>query len=337
MQFADFVRLLGRLDEEFSCANSRFFRTTLYANEEVSRYLRDHFVLHWKSVRPVPKVTIDFGDGRILERTLTGNSIHYVLSADGRPIDALPGLYGPKAFLAGLARAEEAGRKFNQLADAARDGFLGQYHRERLAAIDREWSDDLRTVGGGAIPTASTPSVMTSGANPPNAAAAGRIAIGKGKAEFPLLRATMTAPVLARAQLNGATDDALWGRIAARHADDAKLDRGALALMRAKNPNAFEAGRRTVPKMEVEDPLLRVVRNLERSIAEDTVRNEYQLHARLHEWFAAGAAPQDVDTLNARVYAELFLTPDSDPWLGLAPRDAYSALENDGQVAQAAP
>src|SRR5688572_7567902 len=65
------LRMLGRLTDEFSCANSRFFRTTLYSNEQVSDYLRDNFVLHWQSVRPVPRVTIDFGDGRVLERTLT--------------------------------------------------------------------------------------------------------------------------------------------------------------------------------------------------------------------------------------------------------------------------
>ncbi|HEY2952208.1 MAG TPA: hypothetical protein VGK40_06485 [Verrucomicrobiae bacterium] len=325
------LRLLGRLDEEFSCANSRFFRTTLYANEEVSHYLRDHFVLHWKSVRPVPRVTIDFGDGRKLERTLTGNSIHYVLSADGRPIDALPGLYGPKAFLTGLARAVEAGRKLIQLTGSAREEFLGQYHRDRLAAIDKEWSDDVRAVGGSAIAMAPATSVVSAATNPPNAAAAGRIAMGKGKAEFPLLRGTMTAPVLARAQLTGATDDALWGRIAALHTDAAKLDRSTVAFMRAKNPSAFEAGKLTESKIRVEDPLLRVVRSLERSIAEDTVRNEYELHARLHEWFATGSAPQDLDRLNARVYAELFLTPDSDPWLGLAPPNAYSALENEGR------
>src|SRR5215208_6537276 len=29
------LRMLGRLDEDLSCANSRFFRTTLYANAEV--------------------------------------------------------------------------------------------------------------------------------------------------------------------------------------------------------------------------------------------------------------------------------------------------------------
>jgi len=60
------LRLLGRLDEELSCANSRFFRSVLYANQRVSKELRDRFVLHWQSERPVPKVTVDFGDGRRL-------------------------------------------------------------------------------------------------------------------------------------------------------------------------------------------------------------------------------------------------------------------------------
>jgi len=106
------LRLLGNLDEELSCANSRFFRTTLYANKEVSDYLRDHFVLHWKSVRPVPHITIDFGDGRKIDRTITGNSIHYVLDAKGEVIDALPGLYGAPAFLTGLKNAEQTAKQF---------------------------------------------------------------------------------------------------------------------------------------------------------------------------------------------------------------------------------
>lgn len=102
------LRLLGRLDQDLSCANSRFFRVALYPNVEISKLLQDRFVLHWQSVRPVPKVTIDFGDGRKLERTITGNSIHYILDASGRPIDAIPGLYSPKAFLRQLQQAEIA-------------------------------------------------------------------------------------------------------------------------------------------------------------------------------------------------------------------------------------
>src|SRR5262249_28155443 len=153
------------------------------------------------------------------------------------------GLYGPKAFLAGVARAEAAARAFSQLEAAARDEFLGRYHRDRLAAIEQGWSDDLRTAGGSAFAATATPIVASGAADPASAVAAGRKAIGKGRVEFPILRGTTTAPALARAQLYGATDDALWGRIAARHADAAKLDRGTLALMRAKNPSAFAAGR----------------------------------------------------------------------------------------------
>ncbi len=105
------LRLLGRLDEELSCANSRFFRKLLYREPAINRLLRDRYVLHWHTVRPVPRVTIDFGDGRRVERTLTGNSLHLVLDMDGRPVDALPGLFAPPVFLALLeGRAPSAPR-----------------------------------------------------------------------------------------------------------------------------------------------------------------------------------------------------------------------------------
>jgi hypothetical protein len=60
------------------------------------------------------------------------------------------------------------------------------------------------------------------------------------------------------------------------------------------------------------------------------VRNEYLLHAKIHQWLSS--APAEAHQLNAKVYAGLFLTPDSDPWLGLVPRDTFTGLENDGLV-----
>jgi hypothetical protein len=233
------LRLLGNLDEEFSCANSRYFRTVLYANAEVSRVLRERLILHWKSVRPVPKITIDFGDGRVLQRTVTGNSIHYVLDPDGRVIDGLPGLYGPKAFL--------------KLLDAA---------------------SDVRDV-----------------------------------------RAFHAAQLQNPVRFD---------------AEDARLDASSRDLMRRKFPDAREAGRIAVTKATVEDPLLRMIRDLERALAEDARQNETVLHRRLHEWFANGEVDGDVERLNDRVYAELFLMPLSDPWLGLAPADVYTALPEGG-------
>ena len=92
------LRMLGRLDEDLSCANSRFFRTTLYPDPTISSVLSEHFVLHWQPVRKVPVVTIDFGDGRQLRQPLTGNSVHLVLDQKGRPFEALPGLVSPQSF-----------------------------------------------------------------------------------------------------------------------------------------------------------------------------------------------------------------------------------------------
>src|SRR6185436_11360461 len=126
---------LGNLDEELSCANSRFFRTTLYANKEVADYLRDHFVLHWKSVRPVPRITIDFGDGRKIERTITGNSIHYVLDANGTVIDAIPGLYTPTAFLKYITQANDTNKVVQKLPVAQQMRTLMKYRKDNFEAI----------------------------------------------------------------------------------------------------------------------------------------------------------------------------------------------------------
>jgi hypothetical protein len=121
------LRLLGRLDEELSCANSRYFRTLLYPEPEVHAVLRDEFVLHWQSLRPVPKVTIDFGNGRTLVRTITGNSLHAVLRSDGKPVDAVLGLLSADAFVQALRRAQPMAR-------AETPAELARKHAEALAS-----------------------------------------------------------------------------------------------------------------------------------------------------------------------------------------------------------
>src|SRR5579872_670065 len=110
------LRLLGNLTDELSCANSRFFRTSLYPNAVVRALLADRFVLHWQSVRAVPIITIDFGDGRKIRRTITGNSLHLVLDAQGRTIDALPGLYAAGAFVRELQQSGAAAARLERLA-----------------------------------------------------------------------------------------------------------------------------------------------------------------------------------------------------------------------------
>ena len=316
------LRLLGNLNEEFSCANSRFFRTVLYANAEVSDALRKRFVLHWKSVRPAPHVTIDFGDGRKLERTLTGNSIHYILDPTGRVVDALPGLYGPQAFLRGLAQAEDMVRQSAGKTEPQRAQLLNNYHRARINSIAADWSADVQKIGGRVPDTVLARVKARSNGGNPTALEVAPAATTKMVTETSILRAITTD---AR-ELEAVTNDAAWAKIAELHANDARLDKQSRALIRRQMPETGEVGS-TSPAQ-----LARVVENLERNMALDTVRNEYVMHNTLHAWLANRMWNLNLDSLNEKVYAELFLTPGSDPWLGLFSPDTYTALENGGLV-----
>jgi hypothetical protein len=319
------LRMLGNLNEDFSCANSRFFRTTLYANDQISQALRQNYVLHWKSVRPVPKVTIDFGDGRKLERTLTGNSIHYILTPEGEVVEALPGLYGPQAFLQKINAGASLARRVAVMSPTERIETLAAYHRERLASLDEALASDVARVNSQVVPEKSSAIQVRT------AVAANELAAPKGRVERRLVAAAVPLASTPRSsnpeQLQ---DDAVWGAIAALHAGEAELDQASRELIRSQNPMAAVAGRLAVTKRVVEDPMLRLVRTLQETIALDTVRNEYQLHRRIHQWLADGSYRPEVDVLNERVYGELFLTPSSDPWLGLAGADVYTALPNGG-------
>ncbi|MBX9257367.1 hypothetical protein H1Q63_26175 [Desmonostoc muscorum CCALA 125] len=313
------LRLLGRLDRDLSCANSRFFRVALYPNSEISKLLQDRFILHWESVRPVPKVTIDFGDGRKLERTITGNSIHYVLDASGRPIDAIPGLYGPKAFVRQLQQAEVVAKDYSKLAPSDREAFLRKYHSDRYNSIQTQWLADLSRLG-----IESPPKLVESPRNstqPPTAETASSLAVSKMMVERPMLTALQSNAQQNQKALAEITDQEAWNKIAQVYASDAKLDQNSISLIKAKKSQSANT-----PK----DNLPIIVKNFEAAMALDTVRNEYVLHSQIHQWFMEGKQTKTVEALNQQVYAQLFLTPSSDPWLGLFPSDSYSAIDNDG-------
>ncbi|OKH55177.1 hypothetical protein NIES2101_04210 [Calothrix sp. HK-06] len=310
------LRLLGRLDEDLSCANSRFFRVALYPNAEISKYLRQNYILHWQTVRSAPKVTVDFGDGRKLERTITGNSIHYILDSAGRPVDAIPGLYGPQAFLKQLVEGKKLINLYNGRPSAAKESFLRQYHAQRLASVEQQWNKDLTKLG-----IANPPRLVEIPAtsNSPSAPVAGTIAVTKMAVEAPMLRG-MSPSTSNPAPLREITDQATWQRIAQLYINDAKLDKNSIALINSKR----------FPQKSNSNDLQGVVSNFETAMALDTVRNEYILHRQIHQWFTQPNITSNVNTLNERVYAQLFLTPSSDPWLGLMSSETYSAIENDG-------
>ena len=247
------LRLLGRLDEELSCANSRFFRAILYSDPAISALLREHFVLHWESLRPVPVLTVDFGDGRTLRRTVTGNSIHYVLAPDGQVIDALPGLIAPRVFERELA----------ELSQASSIGFDAATLRKH------QW----RTIE----------------------------------------RLTSQAFSDADVALPKAAHERLMSRV---------------VPVQNPRPRAIDAARRAPSKLTIEAPLLRQLANPMPALAEDTRLNMTKLRPTILGWLmeSDGASTINLKALNDRVYAELFLTPLDDPWMGLDAPGVFGGL-----------
>lgn len=295
------LRLLGRLDEELSCANSRFFRTILYSHPEIATYLRNDFTLHWQSVRPVPVITIDFGDGGRMQRTITGNSIHYVLDHEGKPLDAIPGMYSPAAFLAVLVDAHALYRYEPKA--------LREYHASAAgSARDAEKRDlqESRLANSAAL-RAMTKSAMA------EATMLDRIA-------FDMRRPRVIEQTNAQLEMVEVRDPALDMFEATLHPDS-------IALIKAKRASVPDAAIRNAPL----EPMLA---RLQKALLADTRRNEYDLHPRIHEWFAKGEV-KDVDSLNARVYDELFLTPPDDVWMGLADEASFTGIDGEGLTAAA--
>jgi len=104
------------------------------------------------------------------------------------------------------------------------------------------------------------------------------------------------------------------------HKADAVLDDQSISLIKKQNPNLSS------------EELTNLLNKFQNSVALDTVRNEYRMRTRLLAWLMNNSLRSDVDKFNDKVYAELFFTPKTDPWLGLLMPDAYTAIDNSGVV-----
>ena len=71
-----------------------------------------------------------------------------------------------------------------------------------------------------------------------------------------------------------------------------------------------------------------IAERLARDARADGARNEARFRDVIRGWFQArDPAGRDFGALNGRIYAELLLTPASDPWLGLRAEDLYDGIE----------
>jgi hypothetical protein len=341
------LRLMGRLDEEFSCANSRFFRTVFYNNREINQLLRDRYVLHWRSVRPVPKVTIDFGDGSRLERTLTGNSIHYVLDSRGRLLQPLPGLYGPAVFQDALKEAERASRSAARMDD--RD-----YARWVTARFQRQLSNAASSLLRDQEALAPAPPAPPAPAPPAPApepvAATDLLPVEAAQLEelekIPTARdpwtILMTTPGVLTDRIdvggNTASKSTFETRVLTEITDVSDDQVRQLGQLRRPRVHLDPASRAfLLRKQGVTDPkeAERLVDTFETTVATDEVIDQYRTGPAILKKLIDPETRKDFDleAFNQWIYADVFRTPLSDPWLGLAPQDVYGALPASARTA----
>jgi hypothetical protein len=322
------LHLLGGLDQELSCANSRLFRMALYANPRVSARLREGYLLHWQSERPVPEITVDYGDGRKITRTITGNSIHYVLDSEGRIIDGVPGLYGPTAFENVLAESYDLALKSGPLADAESQKLVSKYHEQMVWKLTARWRRLLmKSYGdsyGDMLKDATLPRAVGYTKWPDSlwssmpAAVVNQLTVSKADTEAPPL-ALMQPEIYVGSPWSG------WEKIAA-HLPVDKLAPESRTFARSKHPRNFDkADGAPLDDAAVEKRLGR----FEQRLAEESARNEYAFHGAIHNHLSVQKNVV-LEPLNEWIYAKVFLTPKSDAWLGLMPTEAITGLPEDG-------
>lgn len=287
------LRLLGNLDESLSCANSRMFRAVLYPDPKVQEALRENYVLCWLPVRTAPVMSVDFGDGRKIERTITGNSLHAVLDHDDGVVDIMPGLVSPEVFTGWLT--ETAQRVTSP---------------EPLPVVD-----------------SSTTALAAPRVDPDQAAqVAMQRTFSKRVMERPAFDAgLLPQDVIANTGTNASAPNQSMIDLADKVGGAAAMIQNGLL----NQPTLMKMIQRETTDVDQQSAILR---RLARSITADTGINVLTLQPAARQWLNEQTNRPDLQKATQWVYANVFATPLDDPWMGLALFDTFTGLPNGGRL-----
>jgi hypothetical protein len=109
----------------------------LFSREDVASFINQNFEAAWQSVRPAPIVRVDFGNGKVVTRTLHGNIATYVCAADGQVLDILPGIYTPDVYVARLEQLRLLAIYVDQNRAEGRQLRLSRYHQGQAEALKK--------------------------------------------------------------------------------------------------------------------------------------------------------------------------------------------------------
>jgi hypothetical protein len=259
----------------------------LLSQPDVIRFVNENFIPCWQMVRPVPQVTIDFGDGHKLKRTLGGNTIIEIRLPEGPVVDSFPGLYTPDDFLKEAGQTLELVRML-RATPVATDvaARVMEWHRTCLAAP---------------------------------AAAPAPLSLGKALVESPLLRALRTNPgtppptdLLARELGRGRatvveaeSPDAALARLS-RQLEDVSKQPATVEQLRQRFL-VLPEDRRPTPE-QLGEMALRL----------DSRTNVNWVRPAVHLLFASYSALPAGEECRDVVFKQLLHIPVDDPYLGLA-------------------
>lgn len=109
----------------------------MFSNEDVAAFMNRTFEPVWESVRPVPIIRIDFGNGTVLTRTLHGNIATYLCTADGQVLDILPGIYEAATYRDRLDQFRLLANYVDQQTVDQRPTRLREFHEGQARALEK--------------------------------------------------------------------------------------------------------------------------------------------------------------------------------------------------------
>lgn len=148
----------------------------MFSDDQVAAVINESFEPVWQSLRPVPRVTIDFGNGTVVKRTLHGNVATYVCTPDGQVLDILPGIYEAATYTRELRRLAQ---QFHQWQRPGVDSaaLWQAYHRSQSDALKRPSDKTASLSRGASIFATERPTRRAlAGLPPPTSAAGARLA-----------------------------------------------------------------------------------------------------------------------------------------------------------------
>jgi hypothetical protein len=119
----------------------------LFSDDTIARFINNNFEPTWESVRSVPTIRIDFGDERIVTRTLHGNVATYACLPDGQVLDILPGIYDPGTYLRQLRELTKLHRFVSQKGNGVTS--LHDYHQRQADALRKSQPREVLVESGG--------------------------------------------------------------------------------------------------------------------------------------------------------------------------------------------